>query len=84
MVVPNSAFTVRAVVVAESAAEAGFQSLSDMLETGRLGVVVPAGYSMVSSSGNFLTAPEPGSSIPAAVAAVGALAWARRRAASGR
>jgi hypothetical protein len=78
-VTPDSAFTVRAVVMAESAADPGLSSLSDLSEPGRLSVVVPAGYSLVSSSGNFLTAPEPSAPSGAALGALAALALLRKR-----
>lgn len=81
-VTPNSAFTVRAVVTAQSAADAGLSSLADLSKTGRLGVVVPAGYSLVSSSGQFLTAPEPSAPSAAALGALAALALLRKRRAS--
>lgn len=82
MVTPGSAFTVRAVVIAQADAEPGFSPASDLTETGRLGVVVPDGYALHSTSGLFLTAPEPGSvSGAGALAALAGLARASRRAA---
>jgi len=78
MVTPGSAFSVLAVVTAEASADPGFSPLSDMMQTGRLGVVVPDGYVLGSTSGLFLTAPEPGSvSGASALAALARLARLR-------
>jgi hypothetical protein len=77
MVTPSSAINVRAFLAAESDAEAAFSSLSDLSQTGRLGVVVPDGYSLTSSSGVFLTVPEPRASTPFALAVVALLAAVR-------
>lgn len=78
-VTPNSAFTIRAVVGAESAADAGFDSATRPAGGARLGVVVPEGYALVSSSGLFLTAPEPEAATAGALAALGALGARRSR-----
>jgi hypothetical protein len=77
MVTPNSAFTVAASVSVESGAEANLESTAELVPAARLGVIVPDGYTMVSSSGLFLTVPEPDAPIAAALAALAALAVAR-------
>ena len=82
MVTPNSGFEVRAFLSAESGAEAAFVSDTNLLQTGQLGVVVPDGYSLTSSSGVFLTVPEPRAPAPFALAAVAMLGFVRRRARS--
>lgn len=74
MVTPNSAFTVGAQVTAESGAEANLESSTQLIPDARLGVIVPDGYTMVSSSGLFLTVPEPEAPMAAALAALAALA----------
>lgn len=79
MVTPNSGFSIRAFVAAEAAAEAAFSADSDLFQTAQLGVIVPDGYSMSSSSGVFLTVPEPGVSASFAVAAFALLCLVRRR-----
>jgi len=80
MVTPNSGFNVRAFLKAESASEAAFSSDANLFQTAQLGVVVPAGYSLSSSSGVFLTVPEPRASAPFALAAVALMAVVRRKA----
>jgi len=79
MVTPNSGFNIRAFVKAESATEAAFSSESNLFQTAQLGVVVPDGYSLSSSSGVFLTVPEPRASAASALTAVALLAAVRRR-----
>jgi hypothetical protein len=74
MVTPNSAFNIRAFLAADSDTEAAFSSIADLYyQTAQLGVIVPDGYSLTSSSGVFLTAPESGASAPLALAAVALL-----------
>ncbi len=79
IVTPNSGFNIRAFVKAESATEAAFSSESDLFHTAQLGVVVPDGYSLSSSSGVFLTVPEPpAASALAAVALLGVVRFRLR------
>jgi hypothetical protein len=80
MVTPNSAVSFSAGLAAEAIGDAGFSSTSDLSQTAQLGVVVPAGYTLASSSGVFLTVPEPRASAAFALTAVGVLAVFRRRA----
>jgi hypothetical protein len=79
MVTPSSGFSIRAFVAAESAAEAAFSSDANLLQTAQLGVIVPDGYSMSSSSGTFLTVPEPRASASFAIAWFALLCLVRRR-----
>lgn len=79
MVTPSSGFSIRAFVAAESAAEAAFSSDSNLFQTAQLGVIVPDGYSMSSSSGSFLTVPEPRASASFAIAWFALLSLVRRR-----
>jgi hypothetical protein len=80
MVTPNSAFSIRAFIVASSDADAAFSSVCDLFQTGQLGVIVPDGYSLSSSTGSFLTVPEPGASASFAPVGVALVAVVRRRA----
>jgi hypothetical protein len=79
MVTPSSGFSIRAFVAAESAAEVAFSSDSNLFQTAQLGVIVPDGYSMSSSSGSFLTVPEPRASASFAMAGGALLCLIRRR-----
>jgi hypothetical protein len=74
MVTPDSGFTIRGFLAAESATEALFSSTADLSQTAQIGVVVPAGYSLTSSSGVFLTVPEPRATAPVALTVVALLA----------
>lgn len=79
MVTPNSGFQVRAFLSALSGVGAAFSSTADLFGTGRLGVVVPDGYTLSSDSGVFLSAPEPSATAPIALAVLALLAARRRR-----
>jgi hypothetical protein len=78
MVTPNSGFDIRAFVAAESGAEAAFSADSNLFQTAQLSVIVPDGYTMSSSSGIYLTVPEPGE-VASFAAVGGALLWLVRR-----
>jgi len=79
MVTPNSAFQVRAYLAAVSGTAASFSSTADLSQTGRIGVVVPAGYTLSSNSGVFLSVPEPSAPAPLALAVLALLAARRRQ-----
>lgn len=79
MVTPNSAVNISATLGAVAVGDAAFSSTSDLYETAQLGVVVPEGYSLTSSSGVFLTVPEPGASAPLALGTLTLLACVQRR-----
>jgi hypothetical protein len=78
MVTPNSGVNIRAFLAAESDTEAAFSSIADLYQTAQLGVVVPDGYSLTSSSGVFLTVPEPRAAAPFALAGLALLRLVRR------